>query len=175
MSDLIIFFHNECLLKFNGVNHPERKERLDIIFQSIQSLENINIEFKKTPLASFNDINLVHPEYYIKNMLSKIPTAGLVSVEKEPFADTFLCPFSKNAILRACGSGISAADSLIKNNDKKIFCSIRPPGHHAETLRANGFCFVNNIAVSARYLQKTYKINKNATKIDTFLKLKYFI
>ena len=45
---------------------------------------------------------------------------------------------------------------------KRIFCAIRPPGHHAESVRANGFCFVNNIAVTARYLQKKYKINKIA-------------
>jgi acetoin utilization deacetylase AcuC-like enzyme len=47
-------------------------------------------------------------------------------------------------------------------NDERVFCAIRPPGHHAETTRANGFCFINNIAVAARYLQKKYKINKAA-------------
>ena len=39
---------------------------------------------------------------------------------------------------------------------------VRPPGHHAETKRANGFCFINNAAVTARYLQKKYNINKIA-------------
>ena len=68
---------------------------------------------------------------------------------------------SKNAILRSCGAGIAAADDLMLNNER-IFCAIRPPGHHAETTRANGFCFINNIAVAARYLQKKYKINKVA-------------
>ena len=38
----------------------------------------------------------------------------------------------------------------------------RPPGHHAESIRANGFCFINNVAVAAKYLQKVYKINKVA-------------
>jgi acetoin utilization deacetylase AcuC-like enzyme len=83
-------------------------------------------------------------------------------VEKEPYADTLLCSYSKNAILRACGAGIAAANSLIHDNEKRIFCAIRPPGHHAETVRANGFCFINNIAVVARYLQNKYKIKKIA-------------
>ena len=73
-----------------------------------------------------------------------------------------MCPNSKNAILRSCGSGIAAVDSLIKDDEKRIFCAVRPPGHHAETVRANGFCFVNNIAVATRYLQNTYKIKKVA-------------
>ena len=72
-----------------------------------------------------------------------------------------LCPDSKNAILRSCGAGIAAVQDLMANNDR-VFCAVRPPGHHAETVRANGFCFINNVAVAIRYLQKQYKINKVA-------------
>ena len=85
----------------------------------------------------------------------------LIGVEKEPHADTILCPNSKNAILRSCGAGIAACDDLMKKNER-VFCAVRPPGHHAETVKANGFCFINNVAVAARYLQKKYKINKVA-------------
>ena len=45
---------------------------------------------------------------------------------------------------------------------KEFFCAVRPPGHHAETTKAMGFCFINNVAVTARYLQKKYEINKIA-------------
>ena len=69
---------------------------------------------------------------------SKIPKSGLVGVEKEPFADTMLCPQSKNAIW-SCGAGI-ACDDLMKNKER-IFCAVRPPGHHAETVKANGFVY----------------------------------
>ena len=48
------------------------------------------------------------------------------------------------------------------NKNERVFCAIRPPGHHAETIKSIGFCFINNIAVTARYLQKKYKINKIA-------------
>ena len=91
-----------------------------------------------------------------------IPSSGLVGGEKEPYADTFLCKNSKDAILRSCGAGIAAADDLINSDEKRIFCAVRPPGHHAETIRVNGFCFVNNVAVSARYLQNQYQLEKIA-------------
>tara|TARA_B110001452_G_scaffold265873_1_gene271418 strand:- start:349 stop:1275 length:927 start_codon:yes stop_codon:yes gene_type:complete len=158
---MIIYSHNDCLLKDNGINHPEKKERLDYILKSIKEIDKFEIEFREAPLADLETIALVHPKYYIENIFSNIPNKGLQGVEKEPYADTLLCPNSKNAILRSCGAGIAAADELIKN--KKIsFCAVRPPGHHAETERANGFCFINNIAVTARYLQKTYHVNKVA-------------
>ena len=157
---MIIYTHNDCLRKFNGNNHPERKERLESIISSIKT-SNLNVEFRDAPLADLETISLVHPKKHIEQIFSKIPKKGIKGVEKEPYADTMLCPNSKNAILRSCGAGIAAANDLMKKNDR-VFCAVRPPGHHAETIRANGFCFINNIAVSARYLQKQYKINKVA-------------
>ena len=162
MKKIIVYTHPDCLLKDNGPNHPEKKERLQVILKSIQNISSIDIEIKNAPLASIDNIYLVHPKKYINNIFSLIPNFGLRGVEKEPYADTFLCPNSKNAILRSCGAGIAAADNLIKENEKRIFCAVRPPGHHAETVRANGFCFINNVAVTARYLQNEYNINKIA-------------
>ena len=161
---MIVYTHNDCFKKFNGLGHPERKERLDSIINSLQSSLELKINFKEAPLADMNSITLVHPKNYIEKMFKIIPKNGLIGLEKEPYADTMLCPNSKNAILRSCGAGIAGIDELMINNER-VFCAVRPPGHHAETARANGFCFINNIAVAARYLQKKYKI-KNVAIID---------
>jgi len=158
---MLVYSHTDCLLKDNGFNHPERKERLDSILESIKQIKDIKINFKEAPLADMDSISLVHPKKHIEKIFSNIPKSGLIGVEKEPYADTMLCSNSKKAILRSCGAGIAAADDLM-NNNKRIFCAIRPPGHHAETIKAMGFCFINNVAVAARYLQKKYKVNKVA-------------
>ena len=157
---MIIYTHNDCLKKFNGHSHPERKERLESILSSIKS-SNLEVEFKEAPLADLETVSLVHPKEHIEQIFSNIPEEGLVGVEKEPYADTMLCSDSKNAILRSCGAGVAAVNDLMEKN-KRAFCAVRPPGHHAETERANGFCFINNVAVAARYLQKQYDINKIA-------------
>ena len=157
---MIIYTHEDCLKKFNGEGHPERKERLDSIIGSIKS-SDLKVYFKEAPLVDLETVSLVHPKNHIEQIFSNIPKEGIVGVEKEPYADTMLCPNSKNAILRSCGAGIAAANDLMKKNER-VFCAVRPPGHHAETVRANGFCFINNVAVAARYLQKQYKINKVA-------------
>ena len=162
MKKIIVYTHSDCFLKNNGQNHPENNERLKVVLKSIQDINNIDIEIKNAPLASIENICLVHPTKHINNIFALIPNTGLKAVEEEPYADTLLCPNSKNAILRSCGAGIVASDSLIKGNKKRIFCAVRPPGHHAETIRANGFCFINNVAVATRYLQNKYKVNKIA-------------
>ena len=158
---MLVYKHNDCLLKDNGFNHPERKERINSILESIKQIKDFEIKLKDAPLADVETISLVHPKQHIEKIFSKIPKSGLIGVEKEPYADTMLCPDSKKAILRSCGAGIAAADDLISNNER-VFCAIRPPGHHAETTKAMGFCFVNNIAVTAKYLQNEYKVNKIA-------------
>ena len=158
---MIVYTHTDCFLKDNGLNHPERKERLECILESINQINDIKINVLEAPIANMSAISLVHPKKYIEKIFSIIPTEGLVSVENEPYADTLLCSNSKKAILRSCGAGIAAAESLMSKN-KRIFCAVRPPGHHAETEKAMGFCFINNIAVTAKYLQNKYKINKIA-------------
>ena len=158
---MMVYTHTDCFLKDNGLNHPERKERLECILESINQINDIKINVLEAPIANMSAISLVHPKKYIEKIFSIIPTEGLVSVENEPYADTLLCSNSKKAILRSCGAGIAAADSLMSKN-KRIFCAVRPPGHHAETEKAMGFCFINNIAVTAKYLQNKYKINKIA-------------
>ena len=158
---MLIYKHNDCLLKDNGFNHPERKERIESILESIKQIKDFEINYKDAPLADIETIALVHPKQHIEKIFSNIPKSGLIGVEKEPYADTMLCPNSKKAILRSCGAGVAAADDLMKKNER-VFCAIRPPGHHAETTKAMGFCFVNNIAVTAKYLQNKYKVNKIA-------------
>ena len=52
---MIIYTHNDCLKKFNGHNHPERKERLESILSSIKS-SNLKIALEtliKYDLARF--------------------------------------------------------------------------------------------------------------------------
>ena len=158
---MLVYRHNECLLKDNGFNHPERKERVESILSSIKEIKDFKIDFKNAPLADIDTISLVHPKAHIEKIFSSVPSSGLIGVEKEPYADTMLCPNSKNAILRSCGAGIAAADDLMNNNER-VFCAIRPPGHHAETRKAMGFCFINNVAVAAMYLKKNYNVKKIA-------------
>ena len=98
---MLIYTHEECLLKNNGLNHPERKERLSSILKSIKQMENIEFIFKDAPLADMDTISLVHPKKYVENIFLNIPKTGLIGVEKEPYADTMLChvPFVLSYIM----------------------------------------------------------------------------
>ena len=76
MENIRVYSHSACLSKENGEGHPERKERLQSIMDSIQSLDTINIDFKEAPLAEYKDINRVHPQSYLDDIFEMIPDEG---------------------------------------------------------------------------------------------------
>ncbi|MDD1702341.1 MAG: histone deacetylase, partial [Methanoregula sp.] len=62
-------------------------------------------------------------------------------------ANTYLCPQSCDAVTYAAGSAVAAAERALAGEN--CFALVRPPGHHAASGWAMGFCIVNNIAVAA--------------------------
>ena len=68
MKNLIIYSHKDCLLKDNGPNHPERKERIQTIIESSKKIKNIKIDFQDSPIADLKYIKLVHQADYIEKI-----------------------------------------------------------------------------------------------------------
>ena len=79
---MIVFTHEDCFKKFNGKNHPERKERLDSVINSLKSTPELEINFKEAPLAKMNEIILVHPKAHIEKIFNNIPKEGLRGCRK---------------------------------------------------------------------------------------------
>jgi histone deacetylase 6 len=60
----------------------------------------------------------------------------------------------------SCGGVIEATLAVARGAVKKAFAIVRPPGHHAEPNEHMGFCFLNNVAVAARVVQKVSNVKK---------------
>jgi len=54
--------------------------------------------------------------------------------------------------LLAAGGAISAVKTVLDTKNTWAYSIARPPGHHATSQQAMGFCLFNNIAVAAAYL-----------------------
>jgi len=111
-----------------------------------------------SPTAPLEVVALMHDPYYINHILGAVPDSGRVHLDP----DTILSPGSGEAILRGVGGVCAAIDDVLNVSANNAFCAMRPPGHHAEFSQAMGFCVFNNIAIGAKYAQKTRGIEKVA-------------
>ncbi|UCD56735.1 MAG: histone deacetylase [Candidatus Hydrogenedentota bacterium] len=151
-----LVYHPIYMEHLPGSWHPERPERLTAIVQAIEEAGLKDILLNLTPSACPREyLAAVHTERLIRSIESLCgPTTQHID------ADTAVSEKSFEAALFAAGAGIVAADSIMTNKVDNAFCAVRPPGHHAESDRAMGFCLFNNVAIATRYLQRVRGIEK---------------
>ena len=106
-----------------------------------------DLERHEAPVIELKEIEQVHKPYYIEHVFENMPTDGRVNLD----ADTAMSPASGEASRRAAGAVTDAIDRVMKGEAKNAFCAVRPPGHHAESTRAMGFCLFNSIAIGAMH------------------------
>jgi acetoin utilization deacetylase AcuC-like enzyme len=153
------YSHPECFLHDMGPWHPECPGRLHAIEdQLIASRIDMLVEREEAPLAEEAQLARVHTQAHIDYIRNRQPLEGQVEIDP----DTTMCPQSYRAALRAAGAAVAATDAVIAGRFDNAFCSVRPPGHHAEPARAMGFCFFNNVAIAARHALEVHGLQRVA-------------
>lgn len=156
---MALISHPDCLLHDMGHAHPECPMRLQVINNELtKSGLDVMLQSYLAPLVTRNQLLRVHTAEYVDFLFTMSPSQGLVSLDP----DTWMNSHTLTAALRAAGAVVLGVDLVMKDEVNAAFCSIRPPGHHAERNKAMGFCFFNNVAVGVAHALEHYQLNRIA-------------
>ncbi len=136
--------------------HPESHERLQAVHKMLQEtgLQGKLAEISPR-MALEEELELNHTRKYIELVAS---TAGRAYTMLDP--DTYACAKSYATAKLAVGGTLAAVEKVIRGDLDNAFALIRPPGHHAESNRAMGFCLFNNVAIAAAYAIQTHGVRR---------------
>jgi acetoin utilization deacetylase AcuC-like enzyme len=126
--------------------HPERAARIVALERALDERDWLGWEVRESPAAELDAVFAVHPERYVR-AIEEASAAGGGALD----ADTIVSEGSYRAALHAAGGAVAVVDELLGGQGPRVgFSMHRPPGHHAESARAMGFCLFNNAAAAAR-------------------------
>ena len=154
---MLVLTHPACLDHQPGPDHPEAPQRVQAVVDALRAAFPTQLRWEQAPAAKLGELARVHERAMIDNVLRE---------QSEPLRsldiDTRTSPGSAHAALHAAGAGVAAVDAIMLGHSQRVFCVVRPPGHHATADTSMGFCLFNNIAIAAAYVLDKYGLERIA-------------
>ncbi len=126
--------------------HPERRERITHLLAHLEKTGfAADHQWREPAAATREAIARAHGGEHLRFISDMAPAEGVVPLDP----DTWMGPSSEQAADLAAGALCNAVADVTSGLTRRVFCAVRPPGHHAERDAAMGFCIFNSVAVGA--------------------------
>jgi acetoin utilization deacetylase AcuC-like enzyme len=159
MTGTAVVYSSKYLKHKTGRYHPESPSRLRVVMRELHKSGIFKTErcsLVEPENASIGKLQLVHKRDYIQ-LVQLICLAGGGLLDRE---DTVVSPESFEVARLAVGGTLKAVDLVMAGKFRNAFAFVRPPGHHAGSYYAMGFCVFNNVAVAASHLIENYRLDR---------------
>ncbi len=152
----MLLYLDDTFANHDTGNHPECADRIRRINTTLRdekwTEKATQVAWKP---ASAPALERIHGHEYLQS-LQKACEDGGGRIE----ADTVVSRASFEVASHAAGAAIDAVDRVLQGEDKRAFCAIRPPGHHALAKAPMGFCLLNNVAIAAKHAITQHQLDR---------------
>ncbi len=156
-----LYTHTSCVAHSAGEGHPESPARLRAVLEAIEAAAFAGIDEVEAPAASRLQLLRAHTAALVSSVLD-VATTDLRRID----ADTAMNAHSAKAALHSAGAVCAAIDDVLRaprnGSQRRAFCAVRPPGHHATRAQAMGFCLFNSVAVGAAHALARHGLDRVA-------------
>ncbi|MEP6134460.1 MAG: histone deacetylase, partial [Marinobacter sp.] len=128
--------------------YPEHPGRITAIMDLLARDPIPGVRIEPGKAATPDQLSRVHTTSFLDDIFSLRDESAWLDVDT-----TAVSPGSVEAAEVAAGTAIAAVEAVVEGRTNSAFAMVRPPGHHAEPVRARGFCLFNNVAVAAAHAQ----------------------
>lgn len=153
---MTLLYYGPVFLEHETGDHPESASRL---LPAMRYLNEVAIHLQcirpSWTAISDNRLQRVHAVNYI-DAVRALAERGGGNIEQ----DTIVCPQSYRVARMAAGAVCDAVERITRGDERRAFCLVRPPGHHALSNSAMGFCIFNNVAIAARLAIDELKLDR---------------
>jgi acetoin utilization deacetylase AcuC-like enzyme len=152
-----LLYDERFLLHCTGPDHPEAPERLEYAYKGVVEGGLVDhLVHIKAVKGEEQWIEAVHSKEY----LCRLRDACQCGMQEFDYPDNQMCDQTYDVVLHVTGGIIEAVRLVMEEKIDNAFCCVRPPGHHALSDKAMGFCYVNNVAVAAKYLLEHWGVKR---------------
>lgn len=141
-----IYSHPDCIRHDTGPGHVENPDRLRALLDMFAAE---GLSYTRPEPAELNWVARAHPMRYITALQDAMPENGIMHLD----SDTVVGPESFDCALLGAGAVCAAVADVMAGRESRVFCAMRPPGHHAEPEKAMGFCLFNSVFIGALHAQ----------------------
>lgn len=151
MSRSAVVIDREYLKHLPGEGHPERPQRLKVLLELAEGLDSSRFALLPPRAATRAEVEFVHTPEHVR-VVEQTSKSNRFALD----GDTITSRDSFGVGLLAAGGFLTVLDAIAAGEFNNGFALVRPPGHHALSEHAMGFCLFNTMAIGAEYLKRVH-------------------
>jgi acetoin utilization deacetylase AcuC-like enzyme len=110
--------------------------------------------------ATEDELAVYHTREFVSGVREHVDGGPMKGDWGEIESDTPLSQGSFEAAIFAAGGAMNAVQAVMNSDVHNAYALLRPPGHHALSNRAMGFCIFNNAVIAAHYARNVYGLER---------------